>query len=343
MLFRSITNQRAGRVSSLGLRTSMTNGMPLVLDVAADSPAARAGIAAGDLITGIGTQRILRMSLPDAQQLLAPAAGAVTLRVVSATATNTLELTPAPWPQPAIETAELFPNQIGYIKLNGLYTGSGRDIISRIRGWAESSCQGVVLDLRGAGGDDLDAVAQTASLFTTPGQFLFAYRDYHQQDLESRRAAGGGSIDLPVMVLIDRHTSDAAEVLAAALAGASRSILVMGEPSAGNFLLRERVPLRDAYLLIATRVLDTADGRRYSGQSGLAPTLAVEGRQRDTHDYEPPDDLLDRRTQLDIEERDRALRRRVRGDGTLERAIDILIGLKTLNKGSGQVFSPPSS
>ena len=88
-------------------------------------------------------------------------------------------------------------------------------------------------------------------------------------------------------------------------------------------------------------MLNTADGLRYTGQHGLDPAIPIGEREKDTRDYEPPVNLLDRRATLDVEARDAALRRRVRGDGALERAVDMLIGLKSLNKAPGEVFSEP--
>ena len=333
---------REGRFLLPGFRLGITNGLPVIIDLPTNSPAAASGLQPGDLITGIGTQQFAKISLPDMLlRLKTDAQPTQSLRYVRAGLTNWIELVRSVTNEPSIETVELLPNQIGYIKINGLYPGSGRDVVSRVRAWSENNRDGIVLDLRGAGGFDAASVMQVASLFSRSGQFLFAFRDHLHQDLESFRAAEGNPVELPVMVLIDRETHGAAEVLAAVINGSAPSALLIGEPTAGDFMLRDAQPVAGQQLYFTTRVLNTADGLRYTGQHGLDPAIPIGEREKDTRDYEPPVNLLDRRATLDVEARDAALRRRVRGDGALERAVDMLIGLKSLNKAPGEVFSEP--
>lgn len=337
----TLKNRREGLADQCGITLGMTNGLPLINSLPDDSPASVVGLQVGDVITGIGTQSFQKIALPTAQRLLQTGnAGTVTITYARSGLTNVVQVSLVQQRQTAIEVAELLPNNIGYIKVNGLYPGSGKELVTRMRAWSETKRDGIVLDLRGAGGGDDAAAAQTAGLFCQSGQFLFAYRDFHQQDLHVFKAPENQAIDLPLMVLIDRHTTGSSETLAAALNGAARSALLVGERTAGDFNLRDAVNLSSQTVYMATRILDTADGFRYNGHFGLEPSVVIDQKGLDTHDYEPPVDLLDRRVKMEIEERDMATRRRIRGDGVLERAIDILIGLKSLNKKSGALSSP---
>ncbi|HMP97701.1 MAG TPA: S41 family peptidase [Kiritimatiellia bacterium] len=336
----ALRDQREGWWYLPGFRITMSNGFPVIQDILPGSPAEAAGLLTGDVILETGTNRITRISLPEAQnRLRAVQAGDFNLRTVRGDATNRVTLTLVRLPQPAIETAELFPNHMGYIKVNGLYPGAGRDIVSQVRAWSETGRDGVLLDLRGAGGADTAAIVHVASLFAVGGQFLFAFRDHHHQDLEVFKATDGKPVTLPLMVLIDRDTRGAAEILAAVLNHVARTSLLIGETTAGDFNLREVVTLGGQPVYLATKVVDTADGWRYNGQFGVEPSVFIPEDQRDTHPYEPAVDPLDRRQRLEIEDRDAALRRRVRGDGVLERAVDIVVGLKSLHKGGGAVSS----
>jgi len=335
-------HEREGLFLRPGFRLGITNGLPVITETPTNSPASAAGLLPGDVIIGIDTQQITKISLPEIQQRLKMSTEATqSIRYVRSGITNRVELTLAVTNEPAIELVELLPNQIGYIKINGLYPGSGRDVVSRIRAWSENKRDGMILDLRGAGGYDAVAVMQITSLFSRSGQFLFAFRDHSHQDLESFRAAEGNPVELPVMVLIDQHTRGAAEVLAAAINASTKSALLIGEPTSGDFMLREAKPIAGQQIYFTTRALNTSDGLRYTGQHGLEPAIRISDREKDTRDYEPPPNLLDRRATLEVEARDAAMRRRVRGDGVLERAIDIVIGLKSLNKAPGEVFSEP--
>lgn len=337
----TIRQQLEGNFYLTGIQLSMTNGLPIIAEVKSESPAETAGLKPGDLITGIGTQMFEKIALPHAcEWLQASNEQSVAIRYIRNNITNSVDVSRILLPEPAIELVELMPNNIGYIKINGLYPGSGRDVVSRVRAWSETSRDGIILDLRGAGGTDNSATMQIAALFSLSGQFLFAFRDFKHQDIEVFKATEGNPVTLPVMILIDRRTKGAAEVLAAVLNGSSRNVLLIGEPTAGDFNLREAVPLDGQLIYMVSRVLNTADGIRYTGQFGLEPSVFISEENRDTRDYEPPVDLLDRRQVLEVEERDIAARRRVRGDGILERAIDIILGLKSLNKAASAVSSP---
>lgn len=336
-----IQQRRQGWGYFSGIGLGMSNGVPVIREVLPGSGAASAGLMAGDVITGIGTTRLDRTSLPDVQSMLrSENEASLSVTYLRSGSTNSTGVTLTRGQEPAIALAELLPNGAGYLNINGLYQGSGRDVVSHIRAWSETGGAGLILDLRGAGGDDETSVMQVASLFAHAGQFLFAYRDHLQQDLQVFEAVEGKSVELPVMVLINRETTGASEVLAAVLNSVARRALMIGEPSAGDYNLRAMVPLAGSSLLMVTRVLDTGDGWRYNGQFGIQPSLVISPEERGTHDYEPPEDLLDRRQRLEVELRDAALRRRVRGDGVLERALDIITGLKSLNNGSGEVSSP---
>jgi len=336
-----IRQQQEGQFLLTGIQLIMTNGLPVISAVPTNSPAATAGLKTGDTIIGVGTQRFEKIALPHIlSRLKLSDEKPVAIHYVRSHSTNVVDVTGSLLTEMAIELVELMPNNIGYIKINGLYPGSGRDVVSRIRAWSETSRDGIILDLRGAGGVDNSATMQIAALFSMSGQFLFAFRDFKHQDIEVFKATEGNPVTLPVMVLIDRDTKGAAEVLAAALNGSTRNVLLIGESTAGDFNLREAVPLDNQLILMATRVLNTADGIRYNGQFGLEPSVFISEEDRNTRDYEPPVDLLDHRQILEVEERDIAARRRVRGDGILERAIDIIIGLKSLNKAASTVSSP---
>lgn len=333
--------ERGGRAFLPGIRLGMTNGLPFVSDFLEDSPAKDAGMMIGDVITGIGTQRFDKIALPEAQRLLMSASEEpLPIRYIRNELTNTIPVTPRALQQPSVEVTELLPNNIGYIKVNGLYRESGRELVTRLRAWSETKRDGIVLDLRGADGSDDEAVGQVASLFCPDGQFLFAYRDHHHQDLSVYKSDSHATVMTPIMVLVDHRTTGAAETLAAVLNGAAHEALVVGETTPGDFNLRSAITISSQLIYMATRVLDTADGIRYTGHFGLEPSVEIDVDETDTHDYEPPADLTDHRRKIDVEERDQAARRRVRGDGVLQRSVDILIGLKSLNKAPGGVSSP---
>jgi len=327
-------DERQGTDFCLGVRLTMTNGRPRVIEVLPESPAVDAGLQVGDMIDRIGDRDMDHMDLPRACRLLrGHTNNTLQIRYTRGLVpTNATTATLRAIRVPAVETAEEFPNNLAYIRLNGLFKDSGHDIASVFRGWAAMERSGAVLDLRGAVGDDLAAAAEVASLLAESGTLLYSFRDSAGQDIDSVRANVGAPANMPVMVLIDEHTSGAPEVLAAVLADSVRGAMVIGHETYGDPMIREQIELPSGEILyLATRRLVTAAGTVYAGRGGIVPDIKIDPKDgEDVADYEPGAGP-DRRATLDEEIADKAVRERLRGDETLKRAVDILIGLKALN------------
>jgi carboxyl-terminal processing protease len=328
--------EMSGLDYSAGFRLSVSNGLPLVIAVDADSPAAKAGLAKGDVITAIGeTNAFDLITLPDAVRATrAHAADKIALLYRrSPIATNSASLTLALLKLPAIECSETLPNGIFYVKVNGLFAGGGTAIADALRGWTAKSRSGVLLDLRGAGGDDSDSVKSVASLFAKNDDVLYSLRDRRDHELQIAKAAGEKPLGVPVLVLIDHDTRGASELLAAVLGDSVKGAMIVGRFSRGDPLVREYVKLTSGDLLyLATKQIVTADGTRYDGRTGVKPDVQAGGTAvQPEYDAEP---IADRRQLLEQELQDFALRNRIRGDAALRRAVDILLGLKALNIGA---------
>lgn len=324
-----------GRDFAIGVRLSMTNGQPLVIGVESNSPAARAGLARGDVLTVVDETNWLDLvTLPQAVAAIRGHSNA-TLQVQwrnAASDTNSAAVQFDLLRTPAIECTERLPNGLLYVKLNGLFPGAGTAVADTLRSWSATNRSGVILDLRGAGGADADGVAKIAGLFAKPGERLYTLRDRRDQELRAVKADGGKPIGLPIMALVDRHTSGAAELLAAILNDSVKGAMLVGEPTAADPLVREYQPLPSGDLLyLATRQAVTADGSRYDGRFGVAPDVRVNETAETEYDAAPQ---ADRRALLEEELHDYRLRTRIRGDAILRRAVDILLGLKALNIGA---------
>ena len=337
-------DELAGRCFSAGFRLTISNGLPQVVDTTADGPAARAGLAKGDVISQIGTSNQFDLiNLPDALRATrGHAADKIELQIRHAgSATNSAAtLTLAQLNLPAIECAETLPNGIFYIKLNGLFANGGAALADALNGWSAKNHGGVILDLRGASGDDLESAKTVASLFAKENDPLFSIRDRGDKELQTCTATAGKPLGIPVLVLIDRDTRGASELLAAVMAGSVKGAMLVGRSSRGDPLAREQVKLASGdFLYIATRQIVTSDGTRYDGRTGVKPDVQAGGGGQIEYDAQP---VADRRQLLDQELQDFALRNRIRGDSALRRAVDILLGLKALNIGAGGSAKPSS-
>jgi hypothetical protein len=244
-------------------------------------------------------------------------------------------------PPPAVAHATPLPRRLAWLKLNVVRDDALDDILRPIREWTAEERAGLVLDLRGACGRGREAAARIAEALVGSG-FLFAIESAGGDPAFSFEGRAGRGFGQPVIVLIDRRTTGAAELLATVLAGLRPGALAIGETTAGDAGLRAAVPLdggRFAYALVAR--LRRADGSIVDGRGGLDPDVAVDPDAPEPE--EPAGDDADgederfafrrhRRQPLPLEEEDRALREKIGGDRVLRRAVDLLLGIRALDR-----------
>jgi len=225
----------------------------------------------------------------------------------------------------AIEAVELWPEGLAYLKVRGIFKGSGEEIESHLR--ALEGRAGVILDLRGSDGADLASVIRLASPYHCPGDVLFVLQGLNLSNVATHVAIGAEDLHVPLLVLTDRGTMCAAELLAALCRGAP-GVMLLGTPTRGDARQRDLLDLPDGrFLYIATRKVVVGDAIAYDGR-GVQPDIRV-----------PPLASLDTpfaesagrgRPPSAKTTRDRDLMMRVDGDAALRRATDILLGIRAL-------------
>ncbi|MDD5676562.1 MAG: S41 family peptidase [Kiritimatiellae bacterium] len=329
-------DEEKGLFYGIGCKFRIKDKWPQIMEVVSNGPAATAGLCATNMIVKIDDQNTEGMSMETVARLLRGGkdqALALTIRAdEKTTETRVVKLKRLAIQTPVTGTTETWPQGIGYLKVNGLYTNSGAVIVEQLNAWRGTNCFGAILDIRGADGMDLESVVEIGSLFARAGDTLFILRDGHNTAVAVYQAKAGRPMDKPVMVLVDQDTSGAAEVLAGLLSVCKGAMLI-GTPTCGDDRVREVIPLsNDRVLYIATQRIELNKGPVYY-QKGVtphvrvAPTNAEAIRKSDFIDEEP--DVF---AGLSEQERqDRALIKRVDGDVILRRATDILLGLKALD------------
>lgn len=228
--------------------------------------------------------------------------------------------------RPTLDAVELWPEGLAYLKVNALRSGSGAELLAHLGALTDRA--GVILDLRGADGGDLDAAAALASPFRCPGDPLFVLHDVRNRDPVTYAATAVPPFRAALMVLTDRDTCGAAEALAACCRGVP-GVMLIGTATRGDARVRELLPMPDGdFLYLATRRVAPVDRPSYE-TVGVTPDITVTV-------FEPGAALagelpLHNRTPSAKTVRDRELMLRVNHDAVLRRATDILLGLKAIN------------
>ena len=226
---------------------------------------------------------------------------------------------------------EKLNENIGYLKVSGIYQNTDNDICSFI---ATNNCfNGNIIDLRGAGGNNLAAIASIMSCFYTNHVFLFSVQnntgkkiqDYFTDTLSNNQVR----IKQPLMVLINNKTSGASLILAALLKG-RRNVMLIGESGSHPRGLMDIIALSNGESLYLPVKFVVVPGICYS--NGVVPDVVV--KQKEISDKKLPVSgkvLIGKNISVKAQN-DRILMERIKDDVILQRAVDLLLGIKAVNK-----------
>ncbi len=212
----------AGRFSGVGLTVSQVKPGLRVDSVFPHSPAEEAGIEPGELIVSVNGESIAgESSQVSTEKIKGPEGSEVTIGVKGGRSGKTRELkvTRAQIALPVVtrEVKEVDGRKLGYVRLVSFSEGAHALLRKAVEKVREEGAEGIVLDLRGNGGGLLDEAVLTASVFL-PEDEVVVTTDSRTQGHSVYETVGDNLPALPLVVLIDRNTASAAEILTAALA-----------------------------------------------------------------------------------------------------------------------------
>lgn len=236
----------SGQFSGVGLTVSEVRPGLRVAAVLPHTPAERAGLAEGDLITAVDGRSIAGTSSDvSTARIKGPPGTRVTLRVVSASTGKPREITlrRANVRVPAVQGAlrRAGGEKVAYVRFTHFTDGAHGELRHTVDGLYQRGAQGLVLDLRGNGGGLLNEAVLSASLFLEKGQTIVS-TDSRSMGHTEYDAVGDPLPAHPIVVLQNGDTASAAEILTAALAdhGLAR---VVGTRSYGKGTFQEVIHL----------------------------------------------------------------------------------------------------
>ena len=244
--YRDMQVQTKGEFGGLGIEVTMEDGLVKVVSPIDDTPAFRAGIQAGDVITHINSEPVLGMSLAEAvERMRGPVdtSIALTLRrpgedepIDVSMARAVITISPVRW------RAE---EDIGYVRVttfNEQTESKLREALESLESELGDRMKGVVLDLRNNPGGLLEQAVQIADAFLDRGEIV-STRGRRSDSIQRFNARQGDLLEgRPMVVLINGGSASASEIVAGALQDHDRAIL-MGTPSFGKGSVQTIMPL----------------------------------------------------------------------------------------------------
>jgi carboxyl-terminal processing protease len=274
----ALRERNEGAYYGVGLQVAPRGRAVVITRVFDDSPAAEAGIRAGDRLVTVGGRQVAGPELEAAiARIRGPKDTTVTLGVARGDGPPRAyelrrERITVPPVTSRVETVD--GTKIGYVQLAQFTRGAADAMRDAVEALHEKGVAAIVLDLRGDPGGLVNEAVGVAGVFLPDDSPVVVTQGLHSPRREFTTDGDPAAGDLPLIVLVNRGSASASEIVAGALRDADRGELV-GERTFGKALVQSTRPLRDggALKLTTARYL-TPDGFDLA-KRGLPPDVRV--------------------------------------------------------------------
>jgi carboxyl-terminal processing protease len=270
--FSRLREDQEGKYFGVGMQIAARPGkmgkiLVVVLAPIPGSPAFRAGLRPGDIIIkvdGKSTEGLTGDAVATVASMLKGPKGTLVHVTVSREGYDQpldFEITRDEISQLSVGDAFMIAPGIAYIKITKFTENTNDELTDALKKLNEKSFQGLILDLRSNPGGLLQAAVEVADHFLQKSQLIVYHNGRHAQEKPYYAQKGNGGNEYPIVVLIDRMTASASEIVTGALQDHDRA-LVIGEPSFGKGLVQTVFPLSEhTGLALTTARYYTPSGR----------------------------------------------------------------------------------
>lgn len=288
--FRDMQVQTRGEFGGLGLEVTADNGIIKVVSPIDDTPAARAGVKAGDLITMLDGQSVQGLTLNEAVDKMRGTPGsAIKLTIKRENINTPIELSMQREVIRIQVVKSHLEGDVGYIRLSSFneQTDPGlKKAIADLRR-QNPNLKGYVLDLRNNPGGLLDQAVYVSDDFLQEGEIVSTRARHAEESQRWFVKHGDITAGLPLVVMINGGSASASEIVAGALQDHHRAVLV-GTRSFGKGSVQTVMPLPagNGAIRLTTARYYTPSGRSIQGL-GITPDVEVAASRSETPHFGP--------------------------------------------------------
>lgn len=280
--FEDLQNATTGEFEGIGLDVGMEEGVVKVISPLDDTPAAKAGLRAGDYIIKIDGKSVQGMALSDAIALMRGKPGTKLLLTIlrKGEEPRDVEVTRARIEVSSVKSKALEPG-FHVVRISQFQTHTGRDLrreIEKLASDTKNPVRGLVLDLRNNPGGVLDGAIAVSDLFLDSGRIVSTRGRLIEGEQLYAASAGEVLPGVPMAVLVNGGTASASEIVAGALQDNHRAFVV-GTTTFGKGSVQTVLPLTAGKgIKLTTARYYTPKGRSIQAE-GIKPDIVVRPAQ----------------------------------------------------------------
>ena len=287
--YAALREDQRGKYYGVGMQVGPRNNKVIVIAPFTGAPAYRAGIRPGDVIIAVDGKPTDNMSTSDVADLLKGPKGTTGKITVLREGTDKpidFNVVRDEIPRYSVDVHFMIRPGIGYVHVNGFQETTEHEVSEALDKFGD--IKGLVLDLRQNPGGLLSEGVGVADKFLKKGQVIVSHHGRSSPEKVYRAAHGNGGKDYPLVVLVNRGTASAAEIVAGAIQDHDRGLIV-GETTFGKGLVQTVYPLSEnTGLALTTAKYYTPSGRLIQREYTGVSLYDYYYNSRDNSDGTPP-------------------------------------------------------
>ena len=273
--YKAFKQRKTTGKANIGATVSKRFGYAAIISVIPGGPADKAGLSSGDILESVDGQSTHDLSLAEVKSRLTGEVGSrLDCAVIRARKVEPQKMTIVreEIKPPAVQQ-QMMPDDVGYIKSVVLTKGRASEIESKIKELQKNGAKKLVLDLRNDSDGDEDEGVAVANLFLDHG-VIATLQGQKYNKVTYNAEAQKKVTDLPLVVLVNRGTAGASEIVAAAILDNKRGDVV-GDKTFGDGSIQKLIEVPDGSALILSIAKYYTPNGKIIQDTGITPSVAV--------------------------------------------------------------------
>lgn len=262
--FQELREGQRGTYYGVGMTVAQRNGQTIVIAPFPGSPAAKAGLRPGDVILRVNDKSTEGLGTTEVADLLRGARGTKVQVQASREGVDemlTFNITRDEIPRFSVSGGFYVKPGIAFMRIESFNENTSQEMEDKFKKLGEKNVQGLILDLRQNPGGLLNEGVDVASHFLKKGELIVFHQGRNSPNRNYTARTDGPGKDYPIVVLVDRYTASAAEIVSGALQDHDRG-WILGENTFGKGLVQTVYPMGDnTGLALTTAHYFTPSGR----------------------------------------------------------------------------------